>query len=282
MPAAQNVIAVIFDFDDTLTDDSTTRLLEQHHIDTSVFWKQARELVEDGWNPTLAYIKLLLDNVGDGKPLGKLDNARLREFGGSLRFYQGIPRLFRDLRELVGKYPLSNPSVEFYVISGGLEEVIRGSQIAPCLKGIWGCRFAEDDGVIRFPMNVVSFTEKTKYLFEINKGFVDSRTQAYRVNEYVRSEDRRVPFDNMIYVGDGLTDVPCFSLIEKSGGVPFGVFDPKRKGSPKKAFEQLVAPKRVKTMNAPRYRASDELGALLRAAVAQICSGMEIKTGRAV
>ncbi len=258
-------------------------MLGEHGIDVEAFWLRAREFVKQGWHPTLSYLKLLLDHVGEGRPLGKLNNADLREFGGTLRFYPGIPGLFRELQALVKEYPISNPAIEFYVVSGGLEEVVRGSKIASCMTGIWGCRFAEEDGQLRFPMNVVSFTEKTKCLFEINKGFVEgAATAPYRVNEFVAPENRRVPFSNMIYVGDGLTDVPCFSLIEKNGGLPFGVFDPKRKDSPKKAFEQLVAPKRVKTMNAPRYRKTDELGALLRAAVAQKCIEMDIRTGRAV
>jgi len=82
----------------------------------------------------------------------------------------------------------------------------------------------------------------------------------------------------VIYVGDGLTDVPCFSLIQKAGGTAFGVFDPQKKGSPKKAWEQLVAPHRVSTMNSPRYGPTDDLGALLRAAVKQICIQMDLRT----
>jgi hypothetical protein len=86
----------------------------------------------------------------------------------------------------------------------------------------------------------------------------------------------------MIYVGDGLTDVPCFSLLGKHKGRGFGVFDPKREGSPKKAWEQLVAPKRVTSLNAPKYRRTDELGALLRAAVSSVCVNLDLRTQAAV
>ena len=82
----------------------------------------------------------------------------------------------------------------------------------------------------------------------------------------------------MIYVGDGLTDVPCFSLLEKHEGVAFGVFDPTKEGSPKVAFEKLVAPNRVKTMNAPKYGEMDELGALLRGAIRKMCIDIDLKT----
>jgi hypothetical protein len=82
----------------------------------------------------------------------------------------------------------------------------------------------------------------------------------------------------MIYIGDGLTDVPCFSVVELFGGTGFGVFDPKKKGSPKKAWEQLVATKRVVSTNSPHYRADDDLGSLLRAAVTQICLRIDTRT----
>lgn len=106
------------------------RLLEAHSIDTRDFWqRQQADLVRDGWDPTTAYLTLLLDNVGDGKPLGRLSSAALRDFGSTLEFYEGIPQLFANLQELTAEHRLSSPRVEFYVISGGLEEVIRGSLI---------------------------------------------------------------------------------------------------------------------------------------------------------
>jgi phosphoserine phosphatase len=281
MAAPQNVIAVVFDFDDTLTDDSTTKLLETHGIDPRDFWEnRMRELTDAGWDAPLAYLKLILDQIGDGKPFGRLTNEKLREFGKSLEFYCGIPELFEDLRQLTKKHVASNPVVEYYIISGGIEEVIRGSTIAREFTGIWGCRFHEEDGFVRYVANAISFTEKTKYLFAINKGISDAdiRKRPFAVNEYRAQEDRRVPFENMIYIGDGLTDVPCFSLIGKSGGMPFGVFDPKKKGSPKKAWEQLVMPSRVKTVGAPEYREEDILGSLLRMAVETMCTNLDLRT----
>jgi phosphoserine phosphatase len=279
MAAPQNIIAVVFDFDDTLTNDSTTALIESAGIDPKDFWGvKAKALLDDGWDPTHAYLKLLLDNVGEGKAFGKLTNAKLREFGGTLSFYPGIPQLFAELREAVAKHNLSNPGIEFYVISGGLEEIIQGSAIAKHLSGIWGCQFAEDDGQIKYVKRTVTFTEKTKYLFYINKG-LDSNAGTYAVNEKKAPEDRRVPFEYMLYVGDGLTDVPCFSMLDKAGGTAFGVFDPTKSDSPKKAWEKLVAPKRVTSMNAPKYRNTDELGALLRAAVIGLCLRLDSRTG---
>jgi phosphoserine phosphatase len=287
MGAPQNVVAVVFDFDDTLTDDSTTKLLEAHGIDTRDFWQnQMVRLVKAGWDPTLAYLRLILANVGPSAPLGDLTNAGLRAFGAGLKFYPGLPKLFADLQKLATEHHASRPVVEFYIISGGLEEVIRGSKVAAHFTGIWGCRFAEENGRISHVMNTVSFTEKTKYLYAINKGLTESkdiRHRPYSVNEHVEDADRRVPFENMIYIGDGLTDVPCFSLLTKTHrGKAFGVFDPLKEGSPKKAWEKLVAPRRITTMNSPRYGKTDDLGALLRTAVKEICLKMDGRTGAAL
>ena len=114
--APQNIIALIFDFDDTLTDESTTRLLESYGVDTKDFWRdQVQKQIDLGWDPSLAYLSLMLDVTGEGKPLGKLSNAKLREFGSKLEFYQGIPELFTELNELVKVHQISKPSIDFFI-----------------------------------------------------------------------------------------------------------------------------------------------------------------------
>jgi hypothetical protein len=224
-----------------------------------------------------------LENIGEGNPLGKLTNKQLREFGATLDFYQGIPDIFDSLRKIVAEHTLSHPSIEFYIVSGGLEEIIRGSKVAKFFDGIWGCRFSEKQSQIAAIKNVISFTEKTKYIFSINKGLNKkfSKNQ-FLVNEYFAKEDRRIPFHNMIYVGDGLTDVPCFSLLNQYGGYSFGVFDPTMDESPRKGFEKLLAPSRTRSLNSPKYNSNDELGSLIRAAVRQICLNMDLRLGSAI
>jgi phosphoserine phosphatase len=285
MSVAQNIIAVIFDFDDTLTDDSTSQLLKKYKVDPNDFYNnKVKALVNKEWDPTLAVMTELLHNIGNGKPLRELSNEALYEFGDELEFYQGLPELFDDLNEIAKQHTLVKPSVEFFVLSGGLEEVIRGCKIAKYFNGgIRGCRFEENkNGVISDIKNIVSFTEKTRFLFEINKGIIPggSRKRPFNVNKEVKDNKRRIPFKNMIYVGDGLTDVPCFSLIDKNGGTPYGVFDPRRKDSPKIAWKNLLAPRRIKTLNSPKYTEDDDLGAILRANVDSICTDMttELKT----
>ncbi len=116
MNSALATLAVVFDFDDTLVPDSTTKLLHQHGIDTKKFWKKdMKRLVQSGYDPALAYLRLLLDNIGPGKPLGRLKSRDLRNFGTKLDrdFYPGLPDLFKDLRRIARKTKID---VEFFVI----------------------------------------------------------------------------------------------------------------------------------------------------------------------
>lgn len=267
-------IALVFDFDDTLMPDSTTELIREHGIDPDKFWgKTVKDLLLSGYEPALAYLNRLLENVGKDKALGLMTNAKLSEYGKSLsgRFYPGVTTMFKELKEIT-RGVSSDINLEFYIISGGLQDLI---EEIPVLKknfsAIYGCQFAEDPktGLIYQIKKCITFTEKTRYLFEINKGISPRHVEEnkYAVNKNVPISRRRVPFKNMIYVGDGLTDIPCFSLVKRQGGMAFGVFNPGEERSAKRALLEFLNTDRVISMHAPRYRKKDELGALLRAAV---------------
>lgn len=270
-------LALIFDFDDTLVPDSTTQFLKSKGIDTDKFWRQdAKALIERGYDPALAFLRLFLASVGPGMPLGLLKNGDLRSFGRQIdkTFYPGLPAIFGDLRAIVRQH--RNISIEFYVISGGLQEMVQGSSIVrKNFTAVYGCQLDEDPdcGYVQYVKRCVTFTEKTRYLFEINKGLdpADTAKNPYLVNRDVPDTERAIPMSNMIYVGDGLTDVPCFSVVQKNKGIAFGVFDPKEEKSAKKALIEFLKPKRVIGTHAPRYGKHDELGALLRAAVTNRC-----------
>lgn len=272
-----HVIALVFDFDDTLTDDSTTQLLRKHGVDADEFWGQkvaARVLA--GWDPTLAFLDELFALTKPGQPLAGLSNAKLREFGATIMFYPGIPGIFADLRAIAREFPLTQPNIEVYVISGGFEELIGGSSIATELAGYWGVACEEETGTIARPRRIVDFTAKTRFLFEINKGIVaEARRNPFLVNESVAPEKRRVPFPNLIFCGDGLTDVPSFSVVQSRGGTTFALFNPANPHGLRRAWEKFLVARRVSNVSSPRYRTEDDLGALLRMAVRSICERLE-------
>jgi phosphoglycolate phosphatase-like HAD superfamily hydrolase len=229
MPAP-NIIAILCDFDDTLGKDATNILLrEMLSMDEDVinrFWnKDVSERVKKGWDPPLAYISIILELLKARNITVK--NQDLRKLGCKVELFPGVPTLFQRLKSFVttrSEFQESHIQIEFYVITGGLEEIIKGTPIGCEMTDIFGCTFDDSTDVLT-TKSIVTFTEKTKFLYAINKGISgpEVRRNPYSVNEVVNKDSRRIPFTNMIYIGDGPTDIPCFSAIQQYGGKTVGV-----------------------------------------------------------
>ncbi len=270
MSSSHEILGLIFDFDDTLVPDSTTKLLEEHGIDAKKFWtNDVAALVATGFDPAHAYLKLVLDNIGPNKPLGALTNQKLRGFSRKLDplFFQGLDTFFDDLRNLVKEFP--DISIEFYIISGGLQEIVEGCElVGKNFSAVYGCQLVGDteDGMLKHIKRCITFTEKTRFLFEINKGIrpEDAKKNPLAVNKDVKEDKRRIPLKNMIYAGDGLTDIPCFSLLNRNGGSTYGVF---HKQSAKRALSELLKTDRVMSLYTPKFGPDDDLGIILRTQV---------------
>jgi hypothetical protein len=280
----KDIVALIFDFDDTLAPDSTTKLLQHHGVDTAVFWqKDVKALIGQGYDPPNAWLMLLLDMVAPGKPLDGLTNQKLREFGASLDsdFYPGLPDFFDEMKTEIATN-FKNIELEFYIVSGGLWELITGSSIVrKYFRAVYGIHLdsGTPSGPLKYVKRVVTFTEKTRYIFEIHKGLDPAKTWVNPglVNKFIPRDKRRIPLKNMIYVGDGLTDIPCFSLIKQNYGQSFGVFNPGKQGKPKEALEEFLQPDRVISMHSPNYRKDQDLGSMLRAAVAHAATAIQLE-----
>lgn len=278
-------LAVIFDFDDTLVPDSTSLFLASNGYDIEDFWRnQVDPMVKKGFDSPLAYLQLMLDETGPRSRLGELTNDQLNSFGATLddHFFPGLPELFDDLRNVVSS-EYQDLALEFYVVSSGIQPIIAGSAIVrQYFSGVYACKFGEDAaGRIRYIKRCVTFTEKTRYLFEINKGIPPEAGEANPGLVNKRVDDRRIPLGHMIYVGDGLTDIPCFSLVSSGGGTTFGVFDPASPRKAKQALQEFLKAGRTVSSHAPRYSPDDELGSLIRAAVTTTCTQIERKRRQA-
>lgn len=253
----QNTIAVIWDFDKTLIPGYMQDPIFEHYgIDGNAFWKESNSLEEiykkQGIkvNSDTIYLNHMLTCVQQGVFKG-LNNELLRELGGKLEFYQGVPEIFKELKEIISKeekYKLFGIHVEHYIVSTGLTEMIRGSGIQEYVDGIWGCEFIEnpqrtnlyiredqvdESSEIKQIGYIVDNTSKTRAVFEINKG--SNKIPEIKVNSKIDKQDRRVPFENMLYIADGPSDVPVFSVIKQYGGKSFAIY-PKGK---EKQFEQV-------------------------------------------
>lgn len=231
-----NVIAVICDFDDTLGEDTTNLFLKEilgmDENDIDLFWnKEVKSWVAKGWDPPLAYIDRILTRLKRNKL--QVTNQDLRNLGKKVLLFPGVPDVFQRLNSFVNKreeFKEAYIQIEFYIISGGLEEIIRGTSIANEMKNVFGCTFHERRGRL-VPKAVVTFTEKTKFLYAINKGISGSelRREPYGVNDVIPRDKRRIPFYNMIYLGDGPTDIPCFSTIQQNKGATVGILKYEKK-----------------------------------------------------
>ena len=222
---AHNTIAIIADCDGTLAPDTTDQLLTHFSVKPEEFWpNEVQPLVKAGWDEHLAYMQKLIELSRKGGALEGLTANTLREIAAGLEFYPGVPEGLITLRdEIQGTSEFRDVGirVEFYVISAGIGDMLRASALAEVAHRIWACDFAYDaEGKLSNLKNVISFTDKTRFLYMVNKGKVGEEhlNRQYVVNEPMEHEERPVPFENMVYIGDGPTDIPCFSLVTAMGG----------------------------------------------------------------
>lgn len=244
---SEAVIGIVFDFDETLGPDTISYTLKEQNISPITFWKEVNEMVASGWDPPLAYMHLLL-KLSKEKKLN-ISKQFFKRLGKKLPLFPGLPLALKELKEYVStnsSLKKSHIKLEIYIISGGLEEVIKATKISSVVDGIFGCKFAYDKSDSQ-PIGIqsaISFTEKTRFLHGIRKG-IDSatlRSDPYRINDAIDSNMQRIPFSCMIYIGDGPSDIPCLSPVVKDGGIGIGVSAPF--GTFKKGYE-LARGKRI-------------------------------------
>lgn len=263
-----NVIAVIWDFDKTLVEGyMQDPIFEAYGIKSKDFWDEVNSLPkkyldEQGVkvNPDTIYLNQFIKYTKKGIFEG-LNNKKLREFGKQLKFYEGIPEIFEKTKQIIDedkRYKEYNIKVEHYVVSTGITEIIKGSAVYDFIEDVWGCEFIED--VSPFDENeriiseigfTIDNTTKTRALFEINKGV--NKRENINVNSKVPKEKRRVPFENMIYIADGPSDVPAFAVIRKNGGRTFAIY-PKNDNKGFKQVEQLRMDNRIDMYAEADYR----------------------------
>ncbi len=289
----QNTIALIWDFDKTLIPDyMQSPLFRRYGIDEANFWAETNALMEQyrkrGYKLVgeLGYLNHLLTYVRAGQLAG-LNNQILFECGADIKFYPGLPEFFDRAKGFVqekAKYVEHDISLEHYVVSTGITPMVRGSAIAKYVDGIWACEFIENPlqpGFLKqneMPFEaaaeiaqismVIDNTGKTRAIFEINKG--SNKNPAIDVNAKMAAEDRRVPLQNMIYIADGPSDVPSFSVVKSGGGRAYAVYNP-AKPEEFAQNDRLLQSGRIHGYGPADYTGTSSTANWLRMHVHQIC-----------
>lgn len=218
-------IALIYDFDGTLAPGNMQEydFLEEVGInDKREFWNQNDEdAVRNNASGILCGMQLILEKSHAArKPVKK---GTFQKYGHGIEFYKGVEQWFPLINDF-GKQ--ENLSIEHYIISSGLKEMIEGTSIAKYFKQIFACTFLYDEnGMAYWPAVAVDFTTKVQFLWMINKG-VAKISDNSDINKYVPDNERPVPFNHMIYLGDGFTDVPCMKLVKQNGGKSIAIYNP--------------------------------------------------------
>ena len=262
-----NRLAVVFDFDETLADDTFAVLLKDLGLDPNTF-KQERvqPLVDDGWDKYIARAYCLVEESNRRSPGDKITKARLEKVGRELKPFEGVTEMFDYLRQCA-----KDVEVEFYLISGGFIEMARNTSIAKNFKAMWGCQFSyAENGEIKFIKQQMTNTEKTSYLYYLSKG-MDAEKEKDLMFAYssVSEHELYIPLTQIIYVGDGASDAPCFTVVNQNGGIGIGLY----KNNNTKEWserEKINVNQRVDNIAPPDYNEDSELMQSLTLAVEAI------------
>ena len=244
------IVALIYDFDGTLSPGNMQEFgfIQAIGKKPQEFWQESDDIamVQDASN-ILSYMKLMFD---EARKAGiKLCREDFKRFGASVELFPGVTGWFKLINEY-GK--TKGVKIEHYINSSGLAEMIEGTAIAKEFKRIFACSFLYNkDGEAEWPGVAVDYTAKTQFLFKINKGILSVRDNK-KVNESQAEDNKRIPFPNMIYLGDGETDVPCMKIVKMFGGNSIAVYNPEIKKKVNVA-RKLLRQGRVNFITPARY-----------------------------
>ena len=251
-PFVRNTLAIVYDFDGTLTPQPMQEytVLPQLGISPQAFWDEVNgEVRATGGDAILTYMRLLVEKIEANK--AHLSRDALRRLARGIEYYPGVAGWFERINAYVAKYSKGVVQTRHYIISAGLSEILEGIPIKHHFERIYASQYHfNHHEVACFPTIVINDTSKTQYLFRINKG---REAAGESINEYMPEGERPIPFTHMLYIGDGLTDVPCMTVTKKYGGFAVAVHNPAHAASIETCRE-LVRAERIDYFAAADYR----------------------------
>lgn len=264
------VLAICYDFDKTLSPDDMQAqgYIQSVGYEVEFFWKESNGLAESNdMDQNLAYMYTMIQ-----KARGRFifNREALMDYGAKVSLFPGVDTWFKRIREY-GE--TKGVIVEHYIISSGLKEMIEGTKVANEFEKIYASSFYYDEnGEAQWPAQVINYTSKTQFLFRIVKGTLDVNDSG--VNDYFNPEDIRIPFRNMVYIGDSDTDIPCMKLVNSHSGHSIGVYNPETKD--RRKVYKMMEDKRIKYFAPADYTDNSELDKLVKAIIDQTASNEKL------
>lgn len=247
-------VALVYDFDGTLSPGNMQEFgfVQAIGKDPKNFWKKNRELaIKEDASEILCYMSLMIKEAQYYDI--RLTKESFQSFGEKIELYPGVTKWFHLINEYGRKIGLH---IKHYINSSGLKEMIEGSPIAKEFDNIYACSFLYDiNGVAYWPAVAVDYTAKTQFLFKINKGIREVSDNS-KVNQYIPENERAIPFERMIYFGDGDTDIPCMKMVKQHGGHSIAVYGNPQK---KKTAMRLIREGRVNFACTANYSEKEQI-----------------------
>ena len=264
------VLAICYDFDKTLSPDDMQAqgYIQSVGYEVESFWTESNGLAESNdMDQNLAYMYTMIQ-----KARGRFifNRKTLMDYGAKVSLFPGVDTWFKRIREY-GE--TKGVIVEHYIISSGLKEMIEGTKVANEFEKIYASSFYYDEnGEAKWPAQVINYTSKTQFLFRIVKGTLDVNDSG--VNDYFNPEDIRIPFRNMVYLGDSDTDIPCMKLVNSHSGHSIGVYNPETRD--RRKVYKMMEDKRIKYFAPADYTDNSELDKLVKAIIDQTASNEKL------
>ena len=264
MPKQNTRLAIIYDFDGTLAPGNLQEnsFIPDIGMKPDEFWAEVNQRAkEQQADSILMYMYLMLEKARSANVPVRLENFTDR--GASIKFFHGVLDWFDRINQYAKKKGIR---IDHYIISSGNGEIIDGTPLEGKVERIYASRFLfNENGVACWPKVAVNFTTKTQFLFRIHKDAHDLSDDK-KINKFVPEEERAVPFNNMVYIGDGETDIPCFRLVKQLGGFSIAVYKPNTKFALEKA-EKFLDEGRVHSVAPADYRDKKELDKIVKAQI---------------
>jgi len=272
----RNTIAIVYDFDGTLTQQPMQEytVLPQIKINPDKFWNKVKaEKMSTKGEEIVTYMRLMLELADQNK--FSINKESLGSLAHKIKFYPGVTTYFNRINHYVRKKTKGKIHLKHYIISAGLKEILQKVKIEKHFSNIFASEYYYDHhGVAKFPLIIVNDTLKTQFLFRINKG---KEGHAENINEHMPLSARPIPFPNILYIGDGLTDVPCMTVTTKQGGYAIAVYKP---GSKKglATCKKLLGAGRVELIAKANYRNKSDLDFAIKSILDTMIQGIRINS----